>query len=94
MEMSTAPGSWSVGTVVEQDKEDTTNTAAAAPSIHTSNRSNADERELEVSANDRAKWTLRVDKRKGRDQKKHGVMSLPAEIRETYAFQSPDQLEL
>ena len=79
MDISTAPGSGSV--VSEQDKEDT---AATAPSFHTSIRPDVNENDLQEPAN----RSQRVDKGGGRDQKKHGVMSLPAEIRERCAFQS------
>lgn len=81
MEISTAPGSWS-------DREDKEDTAAAAPSVHIPHPSNADENEVEEAAQNQAKETKTADKGKGRDQKKHGVMSLPAEIRERYALQS------
>ena len=77
MEISTAaPGSSSVATKIDQE-----DTAAAAPSLHTPLPSDANENELEEAAEPQFKG-------KGSDHKKHGVMSLPAEIRETYAFQS------
>ena len=78
MEISTPPA-------MEEDKEDT---VAIASSIHTTYPSEADESELEQVVQDQAKEIKSVNKgNKSRDQKKHGVMSLPAEIRETYAFQ-------
>ena len=67
------------------DKEDT---PATDSSIYATHPSDGDENELEEAAEDQAKGTRKLDKGKGKDQKKHGVMSLPAEIRETYAFQS------
>ena len=67
------------------DKEDT---AAIDPSIHTTHPSDADENDLVEIVEDRAKGTKKLDKGKGKAQKKHGVMSLPAEIRETYAFRA------
>ncbi|KAF6233249.1 hypothetical protein HO173_008538 [Letharia columbiana] len=79
MEISTAPGSWS-------DKEDKEDTVATAPSVHTLHPSNADENEVQEAAQNQAKGTKTGDKGKGRDQKKHGVMSLPAEIRETILY--------
>ena len=84
MEISTAaPGSSSVATKIDQE-----DTAAAAPSLHTPLPSDANENELEEAAEPQSKGTTKVDKGKDSDHKKHGVMSLPAEIRETYAFQS------
>lgn len=85
MEISTAAGSSSLA-VAEED-EQMQDTAAVASSIYTTHPSDADESELEESAQDQAKVLKSVDKGKGRDEKKHSVMSLPAEIRETYAFQ-------
>lgn len=85
MAISTPPQSWPVA--AEEDKEDKEDTAAAAPSFHnTTHPSDADESDLEEPAEDQTQFNKSVDKGKGRDQKKHGVMSLPAEIRETYAF--------
>ena len=84
MEISTAaPGSSSVAAKINQE-----DTAAVAPSLDTPLPSDANKNELEEAAELRAKGTTKVDKGKGRDHKKHGVMSLPAELRETYAFQS------
>ena len=79
MEISTAPGSLSVAT--EKDKDDT---AAAPISIDSTHPSHADQRQIEGIPKNK----IEKIKGKGKDQKKHGVMSLPAEIRETYAFQS------
>ena len=87
MERIAAPGSCSNS--ADQDKEDT---AAAAPSIHTAHLSHQDESEIKELPIYKAKETKWMDKGKGREQQ-HGVMSLPAEIRETYAFQSPMTLE-
>lgn len=70
--------SWSVAAKI--DKEDT---PATNHSIYTTHPSDADENELEEAAEDQAKRTKKLDRGKGKDQKKHGVMSLPAEIRET-----------
>lgn len=72
-------GIWS--TTLEED------TAAPAHPIHTTQPSDVDESELKETIDDRTKVSKAVSKGKRRDQKKHGVMSLPAEIRETYAFQ-------
>ena len=72
MEISTAPESLSLAT--EEDKDDT---AAAPISIDSTHQ-------IEGIPKNKIKKI----KGKGKDQKKHGVMSLPAEIRETYAFQS------
>ena len=80
-EISTAMASWSLAAKV--DKQDI---AAAVPSIHSTHTSDADESELEEAAGIQAKESGSADKGNGRDQRKHGVMSLPAEIRETYAF--------
>ena len=82
--ISSAPHSWSAPEDANQD------TNAPAPSIptFTTHTSDANENELQESVQTQDKGTKRVNKGKGRDQKKHGVMSLPAEIRETYAFQS------
>lgn len=91
MEISTLSQSSPVA--AEEDKEDKEDTAATSLSIHTthshSHSSDVDESNLEELAKDQTQTIKSVDKGKGqgRDQKKHGVMSLPAEIRETYAFQ-------
>ena len=79
--MSTAPASWPLAAADED-------TAAAAPPIGAAHLSTADENQLEEPAEIQAKKTKEVDKEKGKHQRKHGVMSLPPEIRETYAFQS------
>lgn len=83
MEITTAPGSCAIA--VEEDKEDT---ATAAPSLnHITHLSDRDENELQNLAKNQAKGAKWMDKGKGREEK-HGVMSLPAEIREMYAFHS------
>ena len=86
-EICTAPASRSVAAT----KIDLQDTAAAASSIHTSHTSDADERELEEPqpepAGNQGKQSKSVDKGKGRHPRKHGIMALPAEIRERYAFQ-------
>lgn len=59
--------------------------AAAAPSMQNTHISDADERELQEpskAAENQVKESKTVYKEKGRDPRKHGVMSLPAEIRE------------
>ncbi|CAD6592361.1 MAG: hypothetical protein ASARMPREDX12_006042 [Alectoria sarmentosa] len=84
MEIRTPAGSSSLA-VAEED-EQMQDTAAVASSIYTTHPSDADESELEESAQDQAKVLKSVDKGKGRDEKKHGVMSLPAEIRETILY--------
>ena len=73
MEVIAAPGSCS--NTADQDK-------------HTTHLSHQHESEIKDFLKYGAKETKWMDKGKGREQK-HGVMSLPAEIRETYAFQSP-----
>ena len=78
MEGIAAPGSHS--NTADQDKEDTA--AAAAPFIHTTHLSHQDESEIDEFPKYKAKETRWMDKGKGREQT-HGVMSLPAEIRET-----------
>ena len=77
MDRIAAPGSYS--NTADQDKEDT---AAAAPSIHTTHRSPQKESERKEFPKYKAKETKWMDKGKAREQT-HGVMSLPAEIRET-----------
>ena len=62
--------------------------AAAAPPLPITHPSNPDENEAQEPDESQAKEIKEVDKGKGKHKKKHGVMSLPAEIRETYAFQS------
>lgn len=59
--------------------------AAAAPSIQTTPTSDARQGELQEPsepAGNQVKESKSVNKEKGRDPRKHGVMSLPAEIRE------------
>lgn len=88
LETSTAPGSWPLA-ASDRGKQDT---SAAAPPISSTHLSDADENQVEEPAGHQAKEIKELDKGKSRDKKKnkkHGVMSLPAEIRETYAFQSP-----
>ena len=80
METIAAPGSHS--NRADQDKEDT------PPSIHTTHLSHQNECEINEFPKYKAKETKWMDKGKAREQT-HGVMSLPAEIRETYAFHSP-----
>lgn len=76
MPSSTASDSWSAAP----------DTTAPAPSIHTTHTSDADESELQEPAIKQTKGIKRVNTEKGRDQRKHGVMSLPAEIRETILY--------
>lgn len=95
LETSTAPGSWSLA-VSDQGKQDT---AAPAPSISSTHLSDPDENQVEEPARLQVKEIKELDKGKDRakktkKKKKHGVMSLPAEIRETYAFQSPSRSRL
>ena len=82
LEASTAAESWPLPASdgVKQD------TAAAAPPVPITHPSNADENEAEEPDESQAKEIKELDKGKGKHTKKHGVMSLPAEIRETYAF--------
>ena len=68
-------------------EEDTTAATIAINSTHCSDADETESQNEEIASN-QAKEVKRVDKGKSKDQKKHGVMSLPAEIRETYAFQS------
>lgn len=85
MEASTAPGSWPLA-ASDQRKQDT---SAAAPSISSTHHlSDQDENQVEEPAGNQPEEIKELDKGKSRDKKKHGVMSLPAEIRETYAFHS------
>ena len=74
-----------------EGKEDTPATAPSVPTIPHSSDAVADESHLENPAQDQTQSYKSVGKGKGivkdKDQKKHGVMALPAEIRETYAFQ-------
>ena len=86
MEISTPPGSWSLAAAAAG--EDHQDTPTATPSVDTTHPSNADENQLGEPAEIQAKESKEVDRGKGKYQKKHGVMSLPAEIRETYAFRS------
>lgn len=79
--MTTAPASWPLAAADED-------TAAAAAPIGAPLLSSADENQVEEPAEILAEDIKEVDKGKGGHQSKHGVMSLPAEIRETYAFQS------
>ena len=69
----------------DADKRDV---AGAAPYDPNTQASITDENQVEEPAEDQAKETKKVVKGKGRHNKKHGVMSLPAEIRETYALPS------
>ena len=87
METIAAPGSYS--NRADQDKEDT---VAAAPSIHTTHLSLQNESEINELPKYKAKETKWMDKGKAREQT-HGVMSLPAEIRETYALHLPMTLD-
>lgn len=82
LEVSTAAESWPLP-ASDQAKQDT---AAAAPPLPIIHPSNPDENEAEKPDESQAKEIKEVDKGKGKLKKKHGVMSLPAEIRETYAF--------
>ena len=82
MEGIAAPGSYS--NTADQDKE--------APSIHTIHLSHQNQSERKEFPKYKAKETKWMDKGKAREQT-HGVMSLPAEIRETYVFQSPMNLD-
>ena len=85
MEISTAPAVRPLA--VEEGRQET---AAAVQSIPTAYPSDADDSEIKEAAQTQAKEIKKAVKGKGksRGQKKHGVMSLPAEIRERYAFQS------
>lgn len=73
--MTTAPASWPLAAADED-------TAAATAPIGAPLLSSADENQVEEPAE------IQAEEGKGEHQSKHGVMSLPAEIRETYAFQS------
>ena len=84
LELSTAAESWPLP-ASDQAKQDT---AAAAPPVPITHPSNPDENEAKEPDESQVKDFKEVDKGKGKNKKKHGVMSLPAEIRETYAFQS------
>lgn len=95
MEISTLSQSSPVAAEEDkEDKEDKEDTAATSLSIHTthphshSHSSDVDESNLEELAKDQTQTIKSVDKGKGkgRDQRKHGVMSLPAEIRETILY--------
>ena len=87
-EICTPPASRSVAAT----KIDLQDIAAAASSIHTSHTSDADESDLEEPepepTGNQARESKSADKGKDRDLKKHGMMALPAEIRERYAFPS------
>ena len=85
MEGIAAPGSYS--NKADQDKENT-----AAASIHTTHLSLQCESKRKEFPKYKAKETKWMDKGKAREQT-HGVMSLPAEIRETYVFQWPMNLD-
>ena len=84
LELSTAAESWPLP-ASDQAKQDT---AAAAPPVPITHPSKPDENEAKLPDESQVKEFKEVDKGKGKNKKKHGVMSLPAEIRETYAFQS------
>ena len=84
LELSAAAESWPLP-ASDEAKQDT---AAAAPPLPITHPSNPDENEAEEPDETQPKEIKEVDKGKGKHKKKHGVMSLPAEIRETYAFQS------
>lgn len=84
METSTAPRSWPLA-ASDQGKQDT---AAPASSISSTHLSDPDENQVEEPVGNQAQEIKELDKGKDKPKKKHGVMSLPAEIRETYAFQS------
>ena len=84
LEVSPAAESWPLP-ASDEAKQDT---AAAAPPVPVTHPPKADENEAEKPDESQAKEIKEVDKGKGKHKKKHGVMSLPAEIRETYAFQS------
>ena len=83
LELSTAAESWPLP-ASDEAKQDT---AAAAPPVPITHPSHPDENEAEEPDQSQAKEIKDVDKGKGKNKKKHGVMSLPAEIRETYALQ-------
>ena len=84
LEVTTAAESWPLP-VSDEAKQDT---AAVAPPVPITHPSNPDENQAEEPDQSQAKEIEEVDKGKGKLKKKHGIMSLPAEIRETYAFQS------
>ena len=84
LEVTTAAESWPL----PQSGEAKQDTATAAPPVPITHPSNPDENQAEEPDQSQAKEIKEVDKGKGKLKKKHGVMSLPAEIRETYAFQS------
>ena len=84
MEISSQSASWS-----EED------TATAASSVHaTPFPSDAHKSKVEEAAALEPTENNRLDKAKGKikeQKRKHGVMSLPAEIREVYVFQSSER---
>ena len=82
LEVNTAAESWPLP-ASDEAKQDT---AAAAPPVPTTHPFNADENEAEEPDESQAQEIKELDKGKGKHKKKHGVMSLPPEIRETYAF--------
>ena len=86
LEVNTAAESWPLP-ASDEAKQDTAAAVPPTPIIHPSD---ADENEAQEPDESQAKEIKEVDKGKGKQQKKkkHGVMSLPAEIRETYAFRS------
>ncbi len=88
LEISTPPGSWSLAAAAAAAGEDHQDTPTATLSVDTTHPSNADENHVGEPAEFQAKESKEIVKGKGKYQKKHGVMSLPAEIRETYAFRS------
>ena len=93
LDMSTAPGSSSQRSLTTAENGNC-DTAAPSPSLGASQLSYAHDIEIEEeegfeeAAGNQAKEkeSQEVNKGKGRHPTKHGVMSLPAEIRETCAF--------
>ena len=81
LEMSTPAENWPLP-ASDQAKQDT---AVPAPPVPITPTSHPDENEAEEPDQSQANEIKDVDKGKGKNKKKHGVMSLPAEIRETYA---------
>lgn len=84
LDMRNAAENWPLP-ASDEAKQDT---AAAALPVPITHPSNAHENEAEKPDESQAKKIKELDKGKGKHTKKHGIMSLPAEIRETYAFQS------
>ena len=84
LEVTNAAESWPL----PASDEATQDTAAAAPPVPITHPSNPDENQAEEPDQSQPKEVKEVHKGKGKHTKKHGVMLLPAEIRETYAFQS------